>query len=108
VIVGYFGGALDSGRGPDLVIAASGAHTVSAGPGADRIDTLDSSNAAPDSVSCGPGFDVVWADPDDSVAADCERRHSSPTPQFPRAIRAEADARALLVHYPDPSAVGSG
>lgn len=108
VILAFFGGALDAGRGPDLVIAASGAHTVSAGPGADRIDTVDSGNAAPDSVSCGAGFDVVWADTDDTVSADCERRRSGPAPQFPRAIRAEADARALLLHRPDPSALGNG
>jgi hypothetical protein len=36
----------------------------------------------PDTVTCGDGFDVVRADHEDSVAADCERvRRHAPRPR---------------------------
>jgi hypothetical protein len=46
-----------------------GASTLDVGPGDDKVDVED---GATDTVTCGDGTDQVKADPDDSVAADCE------------------------------------
>ena len=43
--------------------------TISGGPGNDRINVV---RGDIDSVRCGAGRDVVFADPGDRVAGDCE------------------------------------
>ena len=67
---------LTGGTGSDTIIGSPGTDAVSGGTG---NDTIDVSGAGPaDSVSCGPGRDVVHADADDEVAADCERVLAGP------------------------------
>jgi hypothetical protein len=46
-----------------------GLDVISGGPGDDRINVVRGDH---DTVRCGPGRDVVFADPADEVAADCE------------------------------------
>ena len=56
----------EQGEG-DLI--RSDVHSVRTGSGNDTIDTRDGVKGE---VSCGAGFDVVRADPTDTVAKDCE------------------------------------
>jgi Ca2+-binding RTX toxin-like protein len=59
-------------------VAEPGADTVFGGPGDDVIFVRD---GEPDVVSCGSGFDIVFADPTDIVRPDCERVHvAEPSP----------------------------
>ncbi len=55
--------------GEDLLSAGPGRDQLSGGPGADRLVAQD---RAPDSISCGPGRDIVTADRFDGVGAACE------------------------------------
>jgi Ca2+-binding RTX toxin-like protein len=57
------------GSGNDEVFGNLDPDTISGGPGDDRINVV---RGDVDSVRCGPGHDVVFADPADSVAGDCE------------------------------------
>ncbi|MFT3863329.1 MAG: calcium-binding protein [Solirubrobacterales bacterium] len=70
---------LMGGRGNDTIfararadVAEPGADTVFGGPGDDVIFVRD---GEPDVVSCGRGFDIVFADPTDIVRPGCERVH---------------------------------
>ena len=63
----FHSGTVHGGDGGDLIV---GGRSVFGEGGADRIDV--SGNDALDSVSCGAAKDSVLADPDDTVAADCE------------------------------------
>ena len=97
-----FGGlTIDGGNGVDLITSTGGA-TITAGTGGDFVNAADGSGAT-DTISCGPGYDYVWADPTDRVARDCERRLSGPAPTFPGTAAAIADAQALLTHRPNVS-----
>src|SRR5215470_8796490 len=58
------------GRGDDFLDGGAGRDTIDAGPGNDRVAV--SYDGSRDSARCGPGSDVVNADPDDTVARDCE------------------------------------
>lgn len=70
----------DSFTGTSLAVRT----TVDAGPGVDNVmtgsgsDTIGVSGDAvgngPDTVSCGGGADVVFRDPADNIAANCETR----------------------------------
>jgi hypothetical protein len=65
------GGPGEDGLGFDLggTVAAYG------GDGNDRIGIDDDhfeSGTPPDTAECGPGTDRVWANPDDTVADNCE------------------------------------
>jgi Ca2+-binding RTX toxin-like protein len=97
ILVG--GATIDGGAGTDLITSTGGA-TITAGPGADLVNAADGSGVA-DTISCGPGYDVVWADATDHVARDCERRLSGPAPVLPGTAAAIADAQALLAHRPN-------
>jgi Ca2+-binding RTX toxin-like protein len=57
------------GSGNDEIFGNLDPDTISGGPGDDRINVV---RGDIDSVRCGPGRDVVFADPGDSVAGDCE------------------------------------
>ncbi|HSC93127.1 MAG TPA: hypothetical protein VLB86_15855 [Gaiellaceae bacterium] len=71
VISGLGGADRIVGRGgADLVVAGTGGDRVEAGSGDDRV-ALDQDGAR-DRVACGPGRDLVTADREDTVAADCE------------------------------------
>ena len=61
---------LRGGPGNDRIWGGFGFDHVSAGPGNDRVNVLDYHR---DRVRCGSGTDVVFADPVDQVAHDCER-----------------------------------
>lgn len=56
--------------GPDLLHGGPGLDTLAGGTGDDRIAAHY--DGARDTVGCGPGRDVVTAEPADAVAADCE------------------------------------
>jgi hypothetical protein len=58
------------GAGADLLEGGPGADLFDGGPGNDRI--VAQYDGPRDTVRCGPGIDVVNADPLDRVAADCE------------------------------------
>jgi hypothetical protein len=68
IVAGPFGTLLRGGGGND---------TMTGSPGEDRIegeegdDTIDSRDGRYDSIDCGPGNDVVLADPGDGVS-NCE------------------------------------
>ena len=57
------------GPGNDRIYGNFGADRIDGGEGDDRINTLDDTQ---DKVRCGPGNDVVFADPEDRVEDDCE------------------------------------
>lgn len=93
---------LDGGSDHDLLASDLGGVTVDAGSGRDAIDVRGGADTAADTVSCGSGLDVVWANADDSVADDCEIELRF-NPRLRRIAKAVADARELLAHLPDPS-----
>ena len=57
------------GHGNDRIFGNLGPDTIQGGPGDDRINVV---RGETDSVTCGAGKDVVFADPNDHVARDCE------------------------------------
>ncbi|MBC7460254.1 MAG: hypothetical protein H7287_02730 [Thermoleophilia bacterium] len=61
---------LVGGTGNDLVNGGTGADRLFAGPGNDVIRADD--GAGVDHVDCGSGWDLVYANPGDTVTADCE------------------------------------
>jgi Ca2+-binding RTX toxin-like protein len=61
---------LSGGSGNDAILAGDGRDQVTGGEGDDRIYAKDGSR---DTIRCGRGEDVVYADWRDSVARDCER-----------------------------------
>ena len=93
---------LAGGSGNDIVSSQLGGVDVSAGSGHDVIDVHG--GAAPDTVTCGSGWDIVWADAADSVARDCELKLRFDPPALPPVTGAEDAAQELLDHTPDPSA----
>ena len=56
--------------GADLLDGGPGRDALSGGTGADRIWVAE--DGTRDTVACGPGQDLVGAEPVDAVAADCE------------------------------------
>ena len=84
---------LDGGAGADSLDGGFGDDTIVGGPGQDSIsgdtpqgecgiyfcklpsgnDTIDARDGERDSVTCGVGADSVKADPQDTVAPDCEQ-----------------------------------
>ncbi len=94
---------LAGGDDNDFLSSHAGGGTVDAGPGNDVADLQGGAATAPDTVICGSGWDVVWLDEADTAAADCERVRRGTAPAFRKAAAAEAAARALLAHRPDPS-----
>jgi hypothetical protein len=94
---------LDGGDDDDLAVTHAGDATVDAGSGNDIVDVLGGPETAPDTVTCGPGWDVAWIDETDTAAADCELKFRSTAPNFRKVATAEAAAQALLAHDPDPT-----
>ena len=68
------------GAGNDTLSGGAGNDELRGGPGSDSIfggpgdDLLVARDLVPDYLECGDGYDVVVADPVDTVAADCELR----------------------------------
>jgi Ca2+-binding RTX toxin-like protein len=64
---------LKGGKGKDYMEGEEGKDTYNGGPGDDVIDAADQDTAARETVVCGKGKDVVFANGNDRVADDCER-----------------------------------
>jgi hypothetical protein len=94
---------LDGGDEDDFAFSHAGNATVDAGSGNDIVEIQGGPETAPDSVTCGSGWDVAWVDEADTVAADCELKLRSDAPIIGKVASAEASARALLAHHPDPT-----
>ncbi|HWH94457.1 MAG TPA: hypothetical protein VNT03_11405 [Baekduia sp.] len=87
---------ISGGRGNDLIRGGPDVETITAGDGADRVDVRD---GVQDAVSCGAGVDVAYADPIDTVAADCETVSARPAPDLPALERALARAAKLKAAF---------
>jgi Ca2+-binding RTX toxin-like protein len=61
-------------RGDDDIFGGDGGDTISAGRGDDYIDVQGDGRI--DDVDCGSGRDVVRANPEDNLAANCEASKS--------------------------------
>ena len=66
---------VDGGRGSDNIIGYGGGTSVDRFYGGGGGDTVQSRDvpAVKDTVSCGAGTDIVYADKADVVSDDCER-----------------------------------
>lgn len=60
---------IDGGSGNDTIYGNLANDIISGGSGNDRINVV---RGGSDRVSCGPGRDIVFADPTDTIADDCE------------------------------------
>ena len=78
------------GSGDDEIFGNLDPDTISGGPGNDRINVV---RGDIDSVRCGPGHDVVFADPGDKVAGRLRGR-------APLGVRSCADQRLDPVEDP--------
>ena len=65
---------LYGGPGNDLLIGGPGLDKIFGGPGNDTIRAAD---GVKDTIDCGTGHDVVYADKHDKVAKNCEVVHRS-------------------------------
>jgi Ca2+-binding RTX toxin-like protein len=100
------GTVLNGGSGLDTISTHAGGATVNGGADADAIDVRGDDGTSPDAVTCGSGFDIVFANSGDEVADDCEivlRKGAAPT--LPNVTSAIAAAQALVAHRPHPSAL---
>ncbi|WP_157592116.1 calcium-binding protein [Solirubrobacter soli] len=93
---------ITTGAGDDVIRDYRQVSKIDSGTDNDQIDV--SGGGDPDEVTCGTGFDTVWADPDDVVAASCEERFAGPSPQLPRIDAANAAAERLVGHQVDLTA----
>lgn len=71
--------AIFGGPGPDSLSGEDGTDVLVGGLGADILDggsgndfIFASGDAAPDTISCGPGDDSVWYGPTDTIDGSCE------------------------------------
>jgi hypothetical protein len=103
---GRSGAVLNGGSGIDTIYSHVGGATVDGGPDPDLVDVRGDDATSPDTVTCGSGFDLVWANSGDSVSDDCELVfRNSAAPTLRRVSSAIAAAQALIAHRPDPSAL---
>jgi Ca2+-binding RTX toxin-like protein len=91
---------LSGGGGNDVIASRLGGVVVGAGSGHDIVD-LFGAGGAPDTVTCGSGWDLVWADAGDAVERDCELVLELNPPTLPPVADAEDAAEVLLDHTPD-------
>jgi Ca2+-binding RTX toxin-like protein len=87
----------DGGAGNDTLSGGPDADAISGGAGKDTIDVTGDGVA--DTVECGTEVDTVYADPEDSVAADCERVRRT-APVLAAVATARADAAAFVAAIP--------
>ena len=71
VLAGAGNDTIDGGAGDDELRGGSGSDSIFGGSGDDRLFARD---LVSDYLECGQGYDIVVADPVDTVAADCELR----------------------------------
>jgi arylsulfatase A-like enzyme len=71
VLAGAGNDTIDGGAGNDELRGGHGSDSIFGGSGDDRLFARD---LVLDYLECGQGYDVVVADPVDTVAADCELR----------------------------------
>ena len=73
------------GAGDDTIYGGDGNDVIEGGPGSDKIfggagsDTIDAADGEPDTVDCGDGNDLVYADSFDTLK-NCESRINGPPP----------------------------
>ena len=74
---------VNGGAGNDVIYGGPGNDVLYGGPGSDTIyggpgnDTIHVADGVKDTVDCGLGHDVVFADTHDKVAKNCEHVHRS-------------------------------
>ena len=72
---------VNGGAGNDTIYGGTGNDILYGGPGADLIyggtgnDTIHAADGVKDTIDCGLGHDVVYADRHDKVAKNCENVH---------------------------------
>ena len=97
---------LNGGSGIDTIVSHVGSVTVDAGSGTDIVDVRGDASGAPDTVSCGSGFDLAWANSADDVADDCEIVITRGAPPVLSKVTAAVDAaHTLIAHRPNPAGV---
>ena len=64
---------IKGGKGKDYMEGEQGRDVHDGGPGDDVIDAANEDTGAKDKVICGDGKDIVFANPNDKVADDCEK-----------------------------------
>jgi hypothetical protein len=79
---------IDSGSEPDQIFSGGGPDTINVFNG-----------VAGDNVTCNAGEDTVYADPGDTVAADCEHVLLQPPPDKHAAFRARVRVGPSTVRY---------
>ena len=91
---------LNGGSGIDTIVSHVGGVTVNAGSGTDVVDVRGDASGAPDTVSCGSGFDLAWANSADDVARRLrDRLHPRPPPVLGK-VTAAVDAAARAHRAP--------
>jgi Ca2+-binding RTX toxin-like protein len=91
LIVAGGSGTVSGDAGDDTILGGGDRDAISAGAGDDVVDVSgDSGVFGDDTVECGVGYDTVYADPGDVVAADCESRLDGSKPKSTRVKRALA------------------
>jgi Ca2+-binding RTX toxin-like protein len=79
ILGGMGNDTINGGSGNDLLRGDQGNDRITGAPGRDTIfggtgdDTIYARDSYRDSINCGPGLDIVYADKLDRVAKDCER-----------------------------------
>jgi hypothetical protein len=94
---------LSGGADDDIVHTHLGGASVSAGSGNDIVNVRGGAATDADTVTCGAGWDIVWANRIDAVASDCEVRRYVSYPTLPKVTAVDIAAQALLAHMPDPT-----
>ncbi|HET6508544.1 MAG TPA: hypothetical protein VFG42_17260 [Baekduia sp.] len=94
---------MNGGDGPDTIKGGPTADVFDGGNGADVIDVYDGDpSARADRGTCGPGNDTVYADPTDTIGADCETVVYGPAPDLPAVDAAIAHLHAAFPDTPLP------
>ncbi|HET6548472.1 MAG TPA: putative metal-binding motif-containing protein [Solirubrobacter sp.] len=96
---------LDGGDGGDTLNGLGGADTLIGNLGGDTIRARD---GAADTISCGPGDDRVFADPADSVGADCETVLYADADQDGFDARRDCDDANPAIHPGATDVAGNG
>jgi Ca2+-binding RTX toxin-like protein len=93
----FLGSTASGGTGNDTLQGGPGADTLTGGSGSDAI--VSAGDGEIDSVDCGSGFDIAYADADDDVS-HCEIVVNGDPPALPQVTAARADAQDLVDEMP--------